>query len=364
MVFKYYPTKDATIYEKYPVKNTGLDAILEISKISQDNSNYNSRILLDFDYPAISASVSSMGYNINSCSFGLKLYVSETNEIPVDYTLYCYPISGSWHMGVGRYSNAPETTTGVSWRYQQTTDNLNTAWQTGSYNPTVTGSWMVEEGGGTWYTSSVATQSFSYTTSDVNIDITPIIRQIQSGSLNFQGLIIKKSDTDETSVDIFKSLKFFSKDTHTIYLPTIEVKYDDSVNSGTLPLIDTEEDINIIPINLKGEYPEQSTPKIRIAARYQYPIDTWTTQSGYLARYRLPSGSQYAIYFANSDDAIIEFSNYTKISDDGSSNYFKLHLDSLQPERYYRLMVRVPNSGSTSTYQVYDEKWIFKVTRN
>jgi hypothetical protein len=351
MVLRYYPTKDATIYEKYPVRNTGLDAILEISKVSLNGDNYNSRILIDFDYPTIAADVTSMGYNITSCSFGLKLYVAEANEIPVD-------------MGLGRFSNIPETTTGVSWRYQQTDDNLNTAWKTGSYNPTVTGSWIMEKGGGTWYTSSVATESFSYTTADIDIDISPIIRKIQSGSLNFQGLIIKKSDTDESSVDIFKSLKFFSKDTHTIYLPTIEVKYDDSVNSASLPLIDTEEDVQIIPINLKGEYSEQSTPKIRVASRYQYPVDTWSTQSSYLTRYRLPSGSQYAVYNANSDDAIIGFSNYTKISDDSTSNYFKLHLDSLQPERYYRLKIRVPNSGSTSTYQVYDEKWIFKVTRN
>ena len=63
------------------------------------------------------------------------------------------------------------------------------------------------------------------------------------------------------------------------------------------------------------------------------------------------------------DDVVIGFSDYTKLSADSTSNYIKLHLDSFQPERYYKLLFKVPNSGSSSAYQIYDNKWIFKVTR-
>ncbi len=369
MILKFYPTRDATIYEQYPNRNTGLDAILEISKNiiatgSAASGSYNSRVLLDFDYTAISSSIVSLGYNPNSFKYNLKMYVAEAKEVPVNYTLYAYPISGSWNMGIGRYGNIPQTTAGVSWRYRESLDDLNSAWPTSSHAATVTASWSTTAGGGTWFTSSVASQSFNYTTSDVDMDITPIVNLVQSGSISFNGIIIKKSDADESSTNVFNSLKFFSKDTHTVYLPVIEAKYDDSISTATLTQINTEDDFNLVFTNLKSSYSESSTPKIRIAPRYRYPTPVFQTSSLYLTSYRLPTGSQYAVYSAHNDDIIINFSDYTKISDDGTSNYVKLHLDSFQPERYYRMLIRVPNSGSVNTYQVYDDKWIFKVTRS
>lgn len=364
MILRFYPKKDSTLYEYYPERNTGLDAMLEISKVIANTSSYNSRVLIDFDYSTISASIASLGYNPNLFSYNLKLYVSDANEIPTDYTLYAYPLSSSWSMGVGRYGNLPETTNGVSWQYRNTADDATTTWKTGSFAAGSTGSWTTNPGGGNWYTASVASQSFSYTTSDVDMDVTSIIRQIQSGSISFNGFLIKKSDADESSANLFTSLKFFSKDTHTVYLPVLEAKYDESVSTGSLTLINTDDDINITAVNLKPEYSEASTPLVRFSARYRYPADAFTTSSVYLTRYRLPSGSQYSIRNAQSDDVVVDFSNYTKLSDDATSNYIKLHLDSFQPEKYYKILLKVPNSGSSTAYQVYDEKWIFKVTRS
>lgn len=359
MVLKFYPKKDATIYELYPNRNTGLDAILDISKYV-DDTNYNSRILLDFDYAAMSQSIVSLGKNPDQFNYNLKLYVAEAKEIPVDYTLECYPLSDSWDMGVGRFGNVPETKDGTSWYYRKT----GYPWSTGSFASTVTGSWSTNPGGGTWYTSSIATQSFSYTTADVNMDVTSIIRKVQSGSFSFNGLIIKKSETDEDSTDVFNSLKFFSKDTHTIYLPVLEAKFDDSINTGSLAYVDNTNDINIVSTNLKGVYSEASTPIIRFSARYRYPTQTFSTSSVYLDRYKLPTGSLYAIRSAHSDDVIVDFdTNFTKLSHDNMGSYIQLYLDSFQPERYYKLILKVPNS-STATYDVYDENWIFKVTRN
>ena len=363
MILRYYPTKDASLYELYPSKNTGLDAMLEISKTTVGSGSYNSRIVINFDYSAISQSIVNLGQNPNLYKYHLKLYASEADQIPVDYNLYCYPIYGSWTMGVGRYSNYPETTDGVSWTYRNTANDITTTWETSSFPTNTTGSWATVQGGGVWYTSSVASQSFSYSTTDVDIDVTNIINKVQSGSISFQGFILKKSDVDENSTSLFNSLKFFSKDTHTIYLPVLEARYDDSINNGILPLIDTTQDYDIIPVNLKSIYNEKSSPLIRLSARYKYPPFTFSTSSEFLTRYKLPTGTQYAVYNASSDDVVIDFSEFTKISDDSTSNYVRLHLDSFQPERYYRLLLKVPDSGSINTYQVFDEQWIFKVTR-
>ena len=59
---------------------------------------------------------------------------------------------------------------------------------------------------------------------------------------------------------------------------------------------------------------------------------------------------------------IIDFdSNFTKISCDASGPYFDVHMDGLQPERYYRLLIKTTLDGSTV---VVDDKNIFKVARN
>lgn len=365
MVLKFYPSKDATIYERYPVKNTGLDAMLEISKeivrSASVDYTYNSRILVDFDYAAISRSIVEMGYNPNLFDFKLKLYAAVAEEIPSDYTLYCYPVSQSWTMGVGKTSNTPNTTEGVSWAYRTGLALTSSAWATSSFSPTVTASWQVTPGGGTWYTSSAASQSFSYSVADVSLDINDIIHKVQSGSIQFTGFLLKKEDADEASLLTFKSLKFFSKDTNTVFLPTIEARYDDSTFTGSLPFLDTNSEFNIVPTNLAQAYSELSTPIIRFAARPRFPNLVYSTSSLYLTRY-IVSGSQYAIYGANSDDVFVEFSNYTRVSHDGEGNYFKLHMDSLMPERYYRILLRVPNSGSFG-FTTVDQNWVFKVTR-
>ena len=54
----YYAERDTTIYEQYPERNTGIDQILELEKITSgslnsrtgfiDANTYNNKILIDF----------------------------------------------------------------------------------------------------------------------------------------------------------------------------------------------------------------------------------------------------------------------------------------------------------------------------
>jgi len=52
---------------------------------------------------------------------------------------------------------------------------------------------------------------------------------------------------------------------------------------------------------------------------------------------------------------------FTKISADGTSNYFDVYMDGLQPERYYRLLIKTTIDGNTN---VIDNGQVFKVVRN
>lgn len=370
MILRFYPTKDATIYESSPERNTGIDQILELQVAAATGStgaaateSYVSRIVVGADYTTISASIVSLGYNPNQFTYSLKLYATEPQQIPVDYTIEAYPLAYSWDMGVGRTNTSPATTEGVSWYYRQGKTLPATAWPTSSFTTGTTGSWQVTPGGGTWYTASVVSQSFSYTTTDIDLNITSIIRQVQSGSISLNGFLIKRSAADEAALTTYSSLRFYSKDTHTIYSPVIEAKYDDSTNTGSPTTVDTDQEFNLIAANLRAAYKEDSRPRLNINPRYRYPTITFATSSAYLNVYRLPTGSQYAVYLAKSDDAIINFSEYTRLSSDSNGSYFRLNLSSFQPEQYYRLLFKVPQSDGVS-YDIYDNNFIFKVERN
>lgn len=368
MILRFYPSRDTTIYESAPTLNAGLDAILEITKTAatsvggQSTSSFNSRILIDFDLVQISASLQELNIDPSQVDYGLKLYATEAEEIPLNYTLEAYLISGSWDMGIGKRGNIPPTTQGTSWFFRVGTTSPANIWETSSFAADYTASWQVNPGGGVWNEIYEATQSYSYTTTDIDMDVTALIQQsIVSGS--FQGIIIKKNDTAEQSLESIRALRFYSKETQTIYSPVLEVRFDDSIITGSLPPLDVEEDYNILTTNLKQTYKEGSRPRINVAPRYRYPASVFQTSSLFVDSYKMPNDTQYAIYYAHSDDAVIDFSSYTRLSADDRSSYFRLHLDSLQPERYYRILFKVPESDGVS-YQIYDNKYIFKVERN
>ncbi len=364
MIISFYPQKDATIYEKYINKNTGLDAILDISKVSEGTSKYNSRALIRFDLATL-AQYSSSGLitSASDAKYYLKLYVTEPEEIPVEYTLQCYAISQSWNMGSGRYANTPETTDGVTWKYRSAVSTSGLKWTTASYAATTTGSYATIPGGGTWFTGSGATQSFSYSTADVEFDVTTIVRDWLALTVENQGFIIKKTDVAEQDSNVFKSLKFFSRDSHTIWVPRLELRFNDYEHTASYSSININNENYINISNIKDAYNEKSRVTFRIGARPRFPQMTFQTSSLFLNNYLIPSQSQYSIVKADTNDIIVPFdTGFTKISADSQGSYFKYYLDGLQPEQYYKILIKVVDTAA-GYEEIYDKDWIFKVNK-
>jgi hypothetical protein len=367
MIYSIYPNVDSTIYELYPEKNTGIDQILELTKHtvgeSDDlgdvySSNYNSRILIKIDLSNISQSIVNNTIPTSS-RYYLNLKASDADSLPLAYTLYAYPISQSWTNGTGNYADLPQTTNGVSWTYRNGKDS-NIKWTTGSYAANTTGSWVSNVGGGTWYTNFVASQSFNYESPDVRMDITTLVNAWLNGSVANNGMIIKRSDVDESSSDILGSLKFFGLDTHTIYVPKIEVAWNDtSFNTGPLqPLVD--DNITLYIKNLRPEYAPGSRIKFRLYGRSAYPTKTYSLTPAYLDIKYLPSSSYYSINDTVTNETIIPFDdNYTKISCDSSGNYFNVWMDSFMPDRYYKMIFKIVRDSNTT--ELYDNGFYFKV---
>ena len=104
-------------------------------------------------------------------------------------------------------------------------------------------------------------------------------------------------------------------------------------------------------------------PKIKIHANKRFPQKSYTTEAYHLTNYYLPSSSYYEVRDAHTDEIILPF-DYTgsKISCDGTSSYFNLWMNSFQPERFYRIVLKVETSGGDNV-QIFDNNYYFKVTR-
>jgi hypothetical protein len=353
-------SKDATLYLQQPNQNTGLDEILEISKIYYGNIKDVSHALVKFDVGYISKSISDNSIGFNDAT--LILRETQTNEIPLEYTIYANAVSRSWEMGTGtRFDNI--STQGVTWNYREGDtkvdwlDNTFATYSTASKNDGV---------GGTWWTQHAASQSFNYETSDINMDVKSMLKVWMSGSIPNDGFILKYANADnsndvESNTEDYGVIKFFSKETHTIYQPKIRIGWDDQLYvTGSLIAL-TAEDIKIGINNLKKEYKLNSIAKIRIFGRELYPLKTFSNQFEYTTQKYLPQTTYYQIRDFASNDIIVPFSNYSKISCDADGNYIKLNLSNWEADRVYKIEFMIEQDGGS---QYFDDNITFSIAKN
>jgi len=365
-VYKIFPTADATIYSRFPVKNTGLDEVLEVSAknnstlvdysvdidpagpISNDDIR---RSLILFSDPDLNTIKS---YSTGSWKAGLKLYLANAENLSTTYSLEIRQVSSSWQMGTGKYNDFPDTVNGVSWYSPTSYVTASNSWVNASY--------FLTPGGGNW-SGSYATQSYTYKDAkDINVDVTSIVDSWFSGSQN-SGFIVKHPTNVENYSGSFVALSFFSVDTHTIYPPTLEMKWDDSVyTTGSLSVLNNNNFVLSLENNT-GTYKYDTTKyRFRINSRDKYPTRTFTTSSIYNVNKALPQASYWSLQDVKSEETIVEFdSTYTKISCDATSSYFDLYMAGLEPERYYKILIKtvLPTGESIDV----DNDYIFKIIR-
>jgi hypothetical protein len=371
-IFKIFPEKDTFILTKYPAQNTGRDEILEVSNINAINLDISAqgdlpavkRSLVQFKTTDINDIITN---KIGNSAFqsNLKLYLANATISPLDYFIYAYPISGSWDMGTGREDDSPKTDNGCSWTWRGTSGSL--AWSTSGFTNYVTASYSGSTtGGGTWYTGSstlnpAASQSFTYTSNkDILINVTNTVQLWNSGSIDNNGFILKLDDSVEFS-DTYVQTHYFSVDTHTIYPPELEFKWDDSTYSTTLTSV-TSSDFILSFTNLKSEFEDSGIYNFKLKVRDTYPTRTFQTSSVYLNAKVLPTSSYWGLKDAKTNEMVVDFDTaYTKISADNNGNYFKVYMDGLEPERYYQLIVKTIIEDETIVIE--DKGNYFKVVR-
>lgn len=373
----YYAERDTTLFEKFPEQNSGIDEILELTKISSASlanaDTYNSRILIDFgtEITSIAQSITNgdipalHNSNILSASVFLNLHASDASDLLQSYSIKAYPVSESWDNGGGYMSDSPATKVGSSW-YNRSGDAVaqtGVAWKTGSSHSSGTSAGATNSlGGGTWITGSgyEASQSFQNESPDININVTDIVKQWVDSNIDNNGFIIKRPYSDEIDGSIRGSIKFFGRESHTIFVPRLEVCWDDSSTTTTGITSNT-----YVPYfkNIKSEYRTSEIARFFIGVRPEFPTKSYTTSSFYITEDKLPVSSSYEIIDSVTNDIIVKdekiFSNSTtKISNSSADgSFFDLRMDSFMPERYYKIKLTCRRTNDTQTF----DDFYFKV---
>jgi len=378
-----FPELDATIYS-HPDRtkmNTGGDEILEIvkEKGSSDQRYYPSRILIKFKNEEIKDTISnkigSSTFNNGTSEVALQLLSSEHKNLTDILNLEVFAVSQSWNEGTGRYSNLPTSSNGVSWIYRDN-DITRTEWTTSSFAVATTGSIEasgITKGGGVWYTGSAfqGTQQFLRGDNlDTNINVTSIVQKhsaslfanstYPTGIFN-NGFLIKQPDSVETNTsNSFGEMKYFSVDTHTIYPPRLIFKWDDSIHNKQSSAKQSGE-LSVSLYRNKEKYNQNDEATFRIHVRDKYPTRQFTSSSNFLNAGYFTTSSFYSVRDAHTEEEVIPFDNsFTKLSADDEGMYFKIYMNGLQPERYYRVLFKHINNEGT---EIYDDNYHFKVVR-
>jgi hypothetical protein len=368
----FYAQKDATLYESNPTYNTGIDEILEIGKrLGTDGETLlKSRSVIKFDTTEISASLSKYGKTVNDCKFVLQLFTSHAKNLPSDYAVYAKLVAQDWINGTGFQSNI--TTDGVSWNGP----NLGNSWYSSSQAIQIGtstlyaaglgagGSYMYQSASGGSTSGLITSESFSYRPTDINMDVTDAVKVWLSGSdgaeIPNHGFLLQFADSDEANASVSGYVRFFSRETHTIYVPRLTMYWDNSTfTTGSLAPIDIESYVTYTSI--KPTYKDTEIAKIRIYARDTYPQKSPSNLFPIQTVKYLPDTAYYTVLDAATDETIIPYDDiYTKISCDSTSNFIHLDLNGFMPERYYRLELKIVNGIEEHyiTDQIY-----FKVVR-
>ena len=377
----YYAERDTTLYERHSEQNTGIDEILELTKIASGSrqngaiqaDTSNTRFLIDFGTEITSLSQSIVdgeipalnNRHVASASVFLNIRASEANDLLFSYSVKAFPVSQSWSNGLGRFDDIPKTKVGSSWlnRSGDAVAQSGIAWDTGSAHSYHTGiGTLVTDGGGTWITGSgyEASQSFENETPDIRMNVTDIVDKWITSNITNNGFIVKRPHSDEISGDILGSIKYFGRESHTIFVPKLEVVFDESSGEPTNAISSN----TYVPYfkNIKSEYRTSEIARFRVGVRPEFPSKTFVTGSFFLTNDQLPASSSYEILDSATNEVIVKDEKVfgdstTKISFDTNGSFFDLRMDSFLPERFYRIKLTCRRTNDTQTF----DDFYFKV---
>ena len=404
-----YPTETCTLYSHYDVLNTGADEIIEVaSDFTPTSGPMTARSLIKFSNEDIFSNFSPTN------RYTLNLKIVQSMELADQVEIEVFPVSESWDNGKGRFSDREVIYPGASWSYRNEEKETWSSVTPSEYD-SGGGSWFHK------YHDNLLDKEhtidiihrFEKNTSDVSLDITELVNFWNTSMIENNGLILKfKDDTKKRC----GNLKFFSTNTNTIYRPHLEVgvydfKFDpyeyttDSVNfnesgsldsgsfdsgsldsgsldsgsldSGSLDSgsLDTPSDNQLpkLPKNLaevtskdlvlfvediNESYSKKDIQRMNVGVREKFPKKKFTNKMRYASSNITKNDIYYSVVDAETEEVVIDYSNFTKISCDKDGHFFKFNFNCLSRGRLYKFIIKLESDGTTRQF---DEKRTFMV---
>jgi len=367
-VYKIFPTQDTTLYSAYPIMNTGLDAILETSNIIDISGIPGvSRYLILFDQEEI-LDIYSDKIGNNSYDIYFKNFIAEARGLNQNTKLELRTLAQSWNNGTGYALDNPQEVDGASWVYASYSGSnpwIPSGSTTGGYYTSSFNSSYSSQGGGNFFTSSnyLVTASFGLrSTKDIELNVKNIVNAWSSSVILNNGFLVKLTSSLEFSANENNQpiFKYYSVDTNTIYPPCLEFRWRDytSVITSTSPVVTTV-DLKMSLAENPGVFYPESVNRFYLNVSPLFPTRTYQTASLFTNLNYLPTSSYYAIKDLATNEFVVNFdNNYTQISSDANGNYFNVYMSGLEPERYYKILIKTNINGSTI---ISDDNYYFKV---
>jgi len=321
---------DTTLYKRYPTLNSGLDEIIEVGKVAKPEdleiaySSSAARALINFTLPV-------SGTIPQTASFYLNLKIANAQKLPYTQQLDIYEISGSWVEGGGYF-------------VQQIKNPQDGATWSGS-NAATSASWVTY--GGDYYASPSQSVVLSdYPLQDLRIDVSSIMQSVLTNNRNFKGFVIKFPSGSEADMNNEGNIKFFSRQTHTIHEPILEVVWNtNTFSTGSLKPIPSTYDIEVVAKNVKETYVRGSKERVRLVVRDKYPRKNFDATLRYKNVYYLPTSSYFSIVDRQAGTTVSPIDAYAKLDCDSTGSYFILDTSNLYKNRNYAVNLEIDNGS-------------------
>lgn len=366
-----YIDKDAFINSKNFNENTGIDEILSIgSSTGVDGGRIIQRALIRPRTSQILDLIQTE--QITDYEAHLRFRTSTVEAIPQTVTLFLNAIKThndvDWVMGSGKEGDIPRNTSGVSWNSITGEDSNPWINISGSVEPEIpfeaTASSYDTTGGATWYSGSkyeyTASLDYKGYTLDPAIDLTGYIDSVKNLEIKDNGLVVRFDEELENGSRDYR-MNFFSKETNTIFYPTVHIYWDNQIyQTAGIELIE-DNNIYIKISNSKTSYSAVGNVRLDIHVRPRYVDRKFTTSSIYLEKYALPQDALWALEDYYTGEDIIPFvENYTKVNCDINGPYIDIDMSMLPLERFYRIKIKANINNS----EVVEKLEPFKVSKH
>jgi hypothetical protein len=370
MIWSIPALQDTTIYESDPYRNTGLDNIIEVSKVGEYASSTfaESRILMKFNLDSLTNILSTNAVTLNDITASIRLYKSTEGELPRNYTIECKMVASDWENGTGYYYFPAGTiadsalTDGATWVNVSGTGSL--TWSQNLPTGAVTQS-FTEAGGGNWFTSSISSASFVPGIYDKSVDlnITSFVRSWATGSKSNNGVLITLKNSEITGSNSGNTyIRFHSSDTETVYEPHLYISWSSSSYvTGSRSVISDLDNPIIYAKSFKNEYPIDSKIRFYLGARNRFPRPSFSQNSDFQTEKALPYNSFYRLIDAHNEQVLIPYSDNTRINTNSSGSFFDLYTTMLYPERFYRFEVKTEIAPGYTNFTL--PEFTFKIVR-